>query len=159
MAIRERVLGPEHPATAGSLNNLGALLQAQGDLGGGATRARPGHPRRVLGPEHPDTARASTTAQGDLAGARPYTERALAIRERVLGPEHPDTAQSLNNLGVLAATGRPAGAAVLRAGRWDLGGPGFGRTILETRRLGRSGLLVRQRRIEHGWRGWTRISR
>ena len=38
---------------------------------------------------------------GDLAGARPYYERALAIRERVLGPDHPDTAGSLNNLGVL----------------------------------------------------------
>ena len=34
LAIRERVLGPEHPDTAGSLNNLGALLQAQGDLAG-----------------------------------------------------------------------------------------------------------------------------
>ena len=39
--------------------------------------------------------------RGDLAGARPYTERALAIWERVLGPEHPDTAGSLNNLGYL----------------------------------------------------------
>ena len=38
---------------------------------------------------------------GDLAGARPYYERALAIFERVLGPEHPDTAASLNNLGQL----------------------------------------------------------
>jgi tetratricopeptide (TPR) repeat protein len=37
-------------------------------------------------------------AQGDLAGARPLYERALAIREKGLGPDHPDTAQSLNNL-------------------------------------------------------------
>jgi Tfp pilus assembly protein PilF len=40
-------------------------------------------------------------AQGDLAGARPYYERALAIYEQVLGPQHPDTASSLNNLGAL----------------------------------------------------------
>jgi tetratricopeptide (TPR) repeat protein len=40
-------------------------------------------------------------AQGDLAGARPYYERALAIREQVLGPTHSDTALSLNNLGAL----------------------------------------------------------
>jgi tetratricopeptide (TPR) repeat protein len=38
---------------------------------------------------------------GDYAGARPYYERALAIREQVLGAEHPNTATSLNNLGVL----------------------------------------------------------
>jgi len=38
---------------------------------------------------------------GDLVGARPYYERALAIWEKILGPEHPDTARSLNNLGFL----------------------------------------------------------
>jgi len=48
---------------------------------------------------------------GDLAGAQPYYERALAIRERVLGPDHPDTAGSLNNLGsLLRAQGDLAGA-------------------------------------------------
>ncbi len=40
-------------------------------------------------------------AMGQLAEARPYLERALAIREEVLGPQHPDTANSLNNLGYL----------------------------------------------------------
>jgi tetratricopeptide (TPR) repeat protein len=44
--------------------------------------------------------------RGDYAEARPYLERALAIREKALGPDHPDTAQSLNNLGyLLQATG------------------------------------------------------
>ena len=38
---------------------------------------------------------------GEYAAARPYYERALAIREQALGPSHPDTARSLNNLGVL----------------------------------------------------------
>ena len=42
----------------------------------------------------------------DYAGARPYLERALAIRENDLGPDHPDTALSVNNLGrLLQATG------------------------------------------------------
>ncbi|HEX3527640.1 MAG TPA: tetratricopeptide repeat-containing protein [Thermoanaerobaculia bacterium] len=40
-------------------------------------------------------------AIGDLQGARPYSERALAIQESVLGGEHPDTSRSLNNLGFL----------------------------------------------------------
>ena len=81
LAIKERVLGPEHPDTALSLNSLGLLRQEQGDLAG----AQQYYERtlvileRVLGPEHPDTAQslnnlgALLQAQGDLAGARPYT--------------------------------------------------------------------------------------
>ena len=122
LAIREKVLGPEHPDTATSLNNLAFLLQDQGDLAG----ARPLSERalaireKVLGPEHPDTATSLNNLasllqdQGDLAGARPLYERALAIREKVLGPEHPDTATSLNNLAVLLqAQGDLAGARPL----------------------------------------------
>ena len=48
---------------------------------------------------------------GDLRGARPYHERALAINEKVHGAEHPDTAGSLNNLGfLLQSQGDLAGA-------------------------------------------------
>jgi Tfp pilus assembly protein PilF len=109
LAIREQVLGPQHPNTAISLNNLGALLRVQGDLAG----AKPYLERalaiqeQVLGPQHPNTARSLNNlgvlldAQGDLAGAKPYYERALAIREQVLGPQHPNTAISLGNLGYL----------------------------------------------------------
>ncbi len=39
---------------------------------------------------------------GELAEARPYLARALAILEKVLGAEHPATANSLNNLATLA---------------------------------------------------------
>jgi hypothetical protein len=55
LAIRERVLGPDHPDTATSLNNLALLLQAQGAL----TAARPLLERalamseRVQGPDTP----------------------------------------------------------------------------------------------------------
>jgi tetratricopeptide (TPR) repeat protein len=85
LAIRQKLRGPEHPDTAGSLNNLAELLRDQGDLAG----ARPLHERalaireKVLGPEHPDTAdslnnlAAMLTDQGYLAGARPHYERAL----------------------------------------------------------------------------------
>jgi tetratricopeptide (TPR) repeat protein len=64
---KEKVLGPEHPATATSLDNLGGLLQDLGDLAG----ARPYYERalaiyeEVLGPEHPDTA----TSLNNLGGA------------------------------------------------------------------------------------------
>ena len=119
LAIREKALGPDHPDTAGSLNNLGGLLEAQGDFAG----ARPYYERalaineRALGPDHPDTAMSLNNlgyllrVQGDLAGARPYYGRALAINEKALGPDHPDTARSLNNLGsLLQAQGDLAGA-------------------------------------------------
>jgi tetratricopeptide (TPR) repeat protein len=114
LAIRERALGPEHPSTAESLNNLAGLLQNQGDVVG----ARPLYERalaikeKALGPEHPSTATSLNNLagllynQGDLAGARPLYERALASYEKALGPEHPSTALYLNNLGsMLSAQG------------------------------------------------------
>lgn len=106
LAVRESALGPVHPATATSLDDLADLLRDQGDF----AKARPLHERalaireEVLGPDHPDTATSLNDlaillkAQGDFAGALPLYRRALAIRERVLGAEHPATARSLNNL-------------------------------------------------------------
>ncbi len=119
LAIREKVLGPDHPATAGSLNNLGMLHQAIGDLAGARLYLERALAiwEKVLGPDHPATALSLNNLGallqdlGDLAGARPYIERALAIRKKVLDPDHPDTATSLNNLGaLLQAMGDLAGA-------------------------------------------------
>jgi tetratricopeptide (TPR) repeat protein len=109
LAICEKALGPEHPLTAESLNNLAVFLRVRGDLAG----ARPLQERalaireKALGPEHPDTATSLYSVarllrdQGDYAGARPLFERALAINEKALGPEHPNTAITLNDLAVL----------------------------------------------------------
>ena len=106
LAIREKVLGEEHPDTATTLNNLAWLYESQGRY----DEAEPLYERalaiyeKVLGEEHPDTA----TTLDNLAGlyrnqgrydeAEPLYERALAIREKVLGEEHPDTATTLHNL-------------------------------------------------------------
>jgi hypothetical protein len=69
-------LGPEHPNTAQSLNNLASLLWTQGDLAG----ARRLHERalaiheKVLGPDHFETADSLNhvalllKAHGDLTG-------------------------------------------------------------------------------------------
>jgi tetratricopeptide (TPR) repeat protein len=109
LAISENTLGPEHPDTAKSLNNLALLLKGQGDYAG----ARPLYERAVrmtekaLGPEHLATATSLNNLgsllkdQGDFAGARPLYERALAIYEKALGPEHPDTAMTLVNLAIV----------------------------------------------------------
>jgi tetratricopeptide (TPR) repeat protein len=135
LRIREKALGPEHPYSATSLNDLARLLQAQGDL----AAARPLYERslaireKALGSEHHYTAMSLNDlavllqAQGDRAAARPLYERALAIYEKALDPEHPDTATglkairehpetatSLNNLaGLLRARGDRAAARPL----------------------------------------------
>ncbi len=121
----EKALGPDHPDTATSLNNLGFLLDSMGDYGRRRDRTT-NVPWRSLkrrwGQTTPTPPAASTTwagyseEMGDYAAARPYGERALAIREKALGPDHPDTARSLNNLGTLCfyEGDLPASAAYLR---------------------------------------------
>jgi tetratricopeptide (TPR) repeat protein len=106
LAIRERVLGANHPDTAQSLNNLAALYKNQGKY----EQAEPLLQQaltiheRVLGANHPDTAlslnnlAALYSDQGKYEQAEPLYQRALAICEKVLGAEHPNTANSLNNL-------------------------------------------------------------
>jgi tetratricopeptide (TPR) repeat protein len=98
--LARMVLGPEDPLTGASLNHYARLL--------------------LDAPKHPLNAKslgilASVLyAWGDLAGARPLYERALAIYETALGPEHPNTTTSLDDLaGLLRAQGDLAGARPL----------------------------------------------
>ncbi len=107
--IYERLLGPEHPHTLTSLNNLAALYHDQGRL----EEAEPLYRRalaireKALGPEHPDTLQTLSNLaalyqdQGRLEEAEPLYRRALAIREKALDPEHPDVATNLHNLAEL----------------------------------------------------------
>ncbi|GAB4208478.1 MAG: CHAT domain-containing protein [Coleofasciculaceae cyanobacterium] len=106
LAIREKVLGPEHPDVASSLNNLANQYLALGKY----PKAEPLFQRaltireNVLGSEHPDVAFSLNSLgnlyrlQGKYSKAEPLFQRALAIREKALGPEHPDVATSLHNL-------------------------------------------------------------
>ena len=106
LADRLRVLGPDHPSTLNSRNNLARAYQDAGDLG----RAIPLLERaladrlRVLGPDHPSTLDTRNLLAwayqdaGDLGRATPLYRRALADSERVLGPDHPSTLAIRNNL-------------------------------------------------------------
>ena len=106
---RERVLGPEHPDTLTSVDNLAVLLESTGDY----VQAEPLYRRalegyeRVLGPEHPHTLASVNNlallleSTGDYVQAEALYRRALEGRERVLGPEHPSTLVSVNNLAAL----------------------------------------------------------
>ncbi len=102
----EKALGPDHPDTATSLNNLASLYGDQGLY----TKAEPlviralAITEKALGPDHPSTALSLNNLailygdQGLYTKAEPLFIRTLAITEKALGPDHPDTAASLNNL-------------------------------------------------------------
>ena len=108
LAIRERVLGTEHPDTAATYNNMAGVDSDRGEYGkaleyyGKALAIR----ERVLGTEHPSTATTYNNmavvyqAKGDYGKALEYYGKALAIRERV-GTEHPDTAATYNNMALV----------------------------------------------------------
>ena len=115
-------LGEEHPDTLSTMNNLAAVLYAQGILPG----ARQLNEQilqvrlRTLGQDDPDTLASMNNlaetlrAQGDLAGARKLLEQTLEIQHRMLGPEHPDTLASMSNLAwTLRVQGDWAGARKL----------------------------------------------
>ena len=101
-----KILGPDHPHTLASRNNLAYAYRAAGRLG----EAIPLYEQtladrvRVLGDDHPDT----LTSRNNLAGAYesagrlgeaiPLYEQTLADRVRVLGEDHPQTLISRNNL-------------------------------------------------------------
>jgi tetratricopeptide (TPR) repeat protein len=109
LAIREKELGPDDPATAGTLSDFGILLGAQGRLAEARTVAQRALAikEKALGPDHWVTATSLNNLaivlqqQGDLEAARPLRERSLAIFEKTLGPEHFRTANNINNLAVL----------------------------------------------------------
>jgi eukaryotic-like serine/threonine-protein kinase len=109
LPIQERLLGPEHPDVANSLNNLANVYYRRGDH----HQARALYTRalaieeRTLGPEHPviadqlDNIGLICAAQDEYAEALALHERALVVRERTMGPGHPTTATTLNNLAVV----------------------------------------------------------
>ena len=88
----EEALGPEHPDTATSLNNLAEVLREQGRY----AEAEPLYRRAItifekaLGPEHPDTTSSLNNLalllkqEGRYVEAEPLYRRALAIREKAL---------------------------------------------------------------------------
>ena len=112
LRIRQKVLGPEHRDTAGSLNNLAALYDDMGEY----AEAEPLFQealridQKVLGPEHPNTARSLNNLallyeeMGEYAKAEPLFQETVRIRRKIFGREHPNTAISLNNLATLYLT-------------------------------------------------------
>ena len=109
LAIREQVLGPQHPDVAVTLNNLANVQRARGAY----DAALQSHERALtireeaLGADHPEVAATLNNlgllhqTRGDYEAAAQLLARALAIREAALGPEHLDVATTRSNLGHL----------------------------------------------------------
>jgi len=110
--IRERLLGPNDPATLADIAALAALLEGQGkheeaeQLYIGVLYDF----KRINGPESYDVAvnlnnlAALYFAEGKLNEAQSRYLQALAIKEKLLGQGHPDVGFTLNNLAVLYKT-------------------------------------------------------
>jgi CHAT domain-containing protein/tetratricopeptide (TPR) repeat protein len=109
LAIRERLLGPEHPEVAKSLDNFVRLLEKMLDWAG----VKPLLERALVlaekayGPNHIEVAKIlhdlgfAQRLTSDHARARENYERALEIEEKALGPEHLDVAITLKEIGAL----------------------------------------------------------
>ena len=99
-------LGPEHPSTLTSRNNLASAYQDAGRLDDAITLYEETLEDciRILGPHHPDTLATRSNlaetyrAAGRLDQAIPLHEQTLKESVRILGPHHPDTLASRNNL-------------------------------------------------------------
>jgi eukaryotic-like serine/threonine-protein kinase len=107
--LRRRVLGPEHPDTLRSMNNLANVYVDEGKYAQAETLLSQTLEieRRVLRAEHPDTLKAMHNlarvymAEGKYAEAETLYGQTLEIERRVLGPEHPQTLASMSNLGIV----------------------------------------------------------
>ncbi len=109
LAIREKVLGPNHAMVAESLHDLAVLYIDKGNY----AKAEPLTQRalaireKVLGPEHPDVAESLNSlgvvfySKGEYAKAESFMQQSLLISEKVLGADHPDVATALVSLGKL----------------------------------------------------------
>ena len=107
IAVRERVLGAEHPDTLKSRNSLAGALFGQGKYPEAEKLYREvaAIDARVLGAEYRETLTSRNNLaetlrlEGRYADAEKENREILAIRERLLGAEHPDTLLSRYNLG------------------------------------------------------------
>ena len=107
--LKRRVLGPEHPGTLTTMNNLACSLGSQGKHAEAEQMQREllHVQRRVLGPEHPNTLDTTCTLANSLGGQGKHAEaeqmerELLDVRRRVLGLEHPHTLATVRSLASL----------------------------------------------------------
>jgi serine/threonine-protein kinase len=110
LLMQRALLGPDHPETIITLNNMAGVRYWKGDLAGAEADLRQvvSSWRQTLGPEHQNTVQAMSSLgavlrdQGKFAEAEPMVRAALAIRRKLFGSSHQHVAQSLGHLGRLS---------------------------------------------------------
>lgn len=120
LAIQERLLGAQNPATASTLSNLGSLLESAGKLLEAEQMERRAVRifERTLGPYSAELATSCTNLADVLWAKRDWTsaanlyKRAIAIDESVYGPENPEVAGDLVNYATLLKESGQETAAV-----------------------------------------------
>jgi eukaryotic-like serine/threonine-protein kinase len=131
VALREKILPPDHPDLAASVSALGNALLVAADYAAArvVTERALALREKALGPDHPDVARTLDNLasaylglglqMGEATQALARGEQALGIMEKALGSGHPDLGEPL------ATTGR----ALVRLGRLDEALPRLQRAI------------------------------
>src|SRR5262249_23589952 len=122
LQLKKTKLGPDHPDTILTMNNLAAGYKDAGKLDLALTLYEQSVKlsRAKLGADHPDTqwymtglAIAYQTA-GKLDQAQAVLEEALKYRRAKFGADHPETLMTMKCLGVVyQAAGKPASALPL----------------------------------------------
>ena len=131
--LLDKTLGPDHPTTLTSRNNLANAYRSAGRLKEAIDlhKKNLADRERLLGPDHPDTLTSRNNlalayqSAGRLEQAIPLYEQNLADRERILDPNHPDILTSRSNLA----------GAYKSAGRLDEAIDLFERTLADRERL------------------------
>jgi tetratricopeptide (TPR) repeat protein/predicted Ser/Thr protein kinase len=107
LALREALLGDDHPETGHSYANLGNLARLRGDQDAALSWHRRALEvrERGLGPGHPDVARSHANlgrvylARGELDEALRHFDESYAILAVTLGAEHRVAARVLDSIG------------------------------------------------------------
>jgi tetratricopeptide (TPR) repeat protein len=107
-AVRETVLGADHPLTLTCRSNLAFAYWAAGRVPESIALNETTLKRRqaALGPDHPDTLASRNNlaiaygSAGRMFDAIALDEVTLRLRQAKLGPDHPDTLRSRNNLAI-----------------------------------------------------------
>jgi tetratricopeptide (TPR) repeat protein len=116
LKVTKAKLGPDHPNTLISMNNLATGYRAAGKL----SLALPLYKETLqlmkakLGPDHPNTLTSmSNLAAGYLSAGKvslalPLLEETLKLSKAKVGPDHPDTLSTMSNLAEgYGAAGKP----------------------------------------------------
>ena len=127
LELMKAKLGPDHPDTLATMNNLAAMYEKAGKL----DLAVPLYDETLkfrqakLGADHPDTLTTmgnlalAYTYAGKLDLAIPLQKETLKLKKTKLGPDHPGTLSTMNNLAM----------AYEKAGKLDLAMPLYEETL------------------------------